>query len=127
MEDSRNYHLKPRFGLFSSPYPLTCGDTNQDTTASSRRDPSTGEVITEPRGMYGGRLGQGPENRVHHPGQVTWIPGGYSKPKYHGNSFREYVPENKRKATGGHESEFFPAKATTHRKAAPLASYEDLP
>ena len=53
--DSFNYNLKPRFGLFSAPFPNTSGDTNQTTAASSRRDAS-GEVITAPRKMYGGPL-----------------------------------------------------------------------
>ena len=45
-EDSINYSNKARFGLFSKPFPITSGDTNQSTRASSRKDPVTGEVIT---------------------------------------------------------------------------------
>ena len=67
--DSFAYSNKQRFGLFSMPYSVACGDTNYFVKTKSKKN-EDGEVETAPRNFFAGALQPGPTGRVDRPGFI---------------------------------------------------------
>jgi len=51
-QQSFDYGIKPRHGLFSQPVSTAIGDTNKYIPTPARRDKESGEVLTDPRNFY---------------------------------------------------------------------------
>jgi hypothetical protein len=106
MQKSFGYSIKPRFGLFSQPYPIASGESNAFPKTRCRKG-EDGLVETEPRNFYTKRLRKGASEDVLFMKSSKICRGDpYQDKKKQG---RPFDPEGYLKA--GHEAPFKPAKS----------------
>ena len=123
--DSFSYSQKPRFGLFSQAPSTAVGESNYFKPKPPRRN-EDGDVVTEPPGFKGGILTYGAKGRVGNP-YAEYPTNAKGDPYKPAKVAGMRTLERQAYLKGGHEIEFTPAKAMTHKKGFHASSYENLP